>query len=167
MATSDTYVGDWRAGAEGLDVGRAFLTRTRGRSVGAIRQSAIDLYPDAGGATRNRQVITPTLAVINHCADLELCAPIRIRRFDFTKKIKTPVDLEWMDTFCAHARPLNIALALTMYATACRICEARRIQWPDIDFKRQRNRIHDTKTNEERFANMPQRLLVALANLAR
>jgi integrase len=72
-----------------------------------------------------------------------------------------------MDKFCAHARPLNIALALTMYATACRICEARRIQWPDIDFKRQRNRIHDTKTKKERFANMPQRLLVALANLPR
>jgi Phage integrase family len=46
---------------------------------GAIKQSAIDLYPDASGATRNRQVITPTLAVINHCASLDLCGYILIK----------------------------------------------------------------------------------------
>jgi hypothetical protein len=96
-------------------------------TAGAIRQSAIDLYPDATAATRNRQVITPTQAVINHCADLELCSPLRIKRFEEDKKIKKPFTVEWLDAFCAHARPLNVALAMTMFGTACRINEARRL----------------------------------------
>jgi integrase len=134
---------------------------------GAIRQSAVDIYPNSNGATRNRQVITPTQAVINHCAELELCPPIRIKRFRFEKKIKKPVTLEWLDTFCAHARPLNVALATCMFATACRISEARRVDWPDIDFRQRTILIRDHKTGKERFAHTPQRLLVALANLPR
>jgi integrase len=136
-------------------------------TAGAIRQSAIDIYPNAGGATRNRQVITPTQAIINHCAELEICPPIRIKRFKFEKKVKKPVTVEWLDTFCAHARPMNIGLATLMYATACRISEARRVDWPDIDFNQRTVLIRDNKTKKERFANMPPRLLVALANLPR
>jgi integrase len=136
-------------------------------SAGAIRQSAIDIYPTAGGATRNRQVITPTQAVINHCADLELCPRIRIKRFPFKAKIKKPVTLEWLETFCAHARPLNVALSTCMFATACRISEARRVDWPDIDFRQRTILIRDHKTGKERFAHMPQPLADALANLPR
>ena len=40
---------------------------------GAIRAAAISLYPNAGPATRNRQAIVPTQAVINHAAEHELC----------------------------------------------------------------------------------------------
>jgi hypothetical protein len=50
-------------------------------SAGAIRQSALTLYPKAGTATRNRQVIVPTQAIINHAAEAELCPPIRVKRF--------------------------------------------------------------------------------------
>jgi hypothetical protein len=84
-------------------------TKVRNMKPGAIRQSAIDLYPGRSGATWNRQVITPTQAVINHCAELEHCGPVRIRRFKFEKKIKRPVTVEWLDVFCAHARPLTAA----------------------------------------------------------
>jgi hypothetical protein len=49
-------------------------TLVKDMTKGAIKQSAIDLYPGCSGATWNRQVITPTLAVINHCAELERCA---------------------------------------------------------------------------------------------
>jgi len=72
--------------------------KVKDMKVGAIRQSAIDLYPDAGGATRNRQVITPTQAVINHCAELERCSPIRIKRFQFETKIKPHVTLQPVDS---------------------------------------------------------------------
>lgn len=134
---------------------------------GAIRQSAIDIYPDAGGATRNRQVITPAQAVINHCAELELCPPIRIKRFKFDKKIKRPVTVAWLDAFCAHARPKMAALAVFMFATGCRISEARRIEWSDIDFKQCTIQVRKTKAKQDRVPHMPQRLLVALANLPR
>lgn len=142
-------------------------TLVKDMTQGAIRQSAIDLYPDAGGATRVRQVITPTRAVINHCAELELCAPLRIKGFRSEPKIKKPVSLEWVQTFCQHARPVMRALVLQMFATAERFGEAHRTEWSDYDFQQRTVRVRDTKTGQERFAHMPAPLLVALANLPR
>jgi integrase len=139
----------------------------RDMTAGAIRQSAIDLHPNDSGATRNRQVITPTQAIINHCAELERCPPVKVRRFQFERKIKPPVTLAWLDTFCAHAEPEIAAMALTMFATGCRISEARRIDWPDINFTARTILVRDNKTKKQRIAHMPNRLLVALANLPR
>lgn len=136
-------------------------------TAGAIRQSAIDLYPDASGATRNRQVITPTQAIINHCAESELCPPVRIKRFKFEAKIKKPITLEWIETFAAHARPEIKALALCMWSTACRFGEAHRLEWPDFDFQNRTVLIRDTKIKQQRHANMPIPMLVAFANLPR
>jgi integrase len=141
--------------------------KVKAMTAGAIRQSAIDLYPGCSGATWNRQVVTPTQAVINHCAQLELCSFIRIKRFDFEETTKTPVDRDWLDTFLMYARPAIKALVLVMFGTACRFCEAHRLDWPDLDFKRRTIKIKDTKTRKQRTAHMPQPLLVALANLPR
>lgn len=142
-------------------------TLVKDMTAGAIRQSAIDIYPQAGPATRNRQVITPTRAVINHCAESDLCPPIRVRKFKFDQKIKKPVLLDWLDTFCAHARPISAALATFMFATACRISEARRVEWSDIDFQSCTILVRKTKNKKERAPHIPQRLLIALANLPR
>ncbi|TIO69578.1 MAG: site-specific integrase, partial [Mesorhizobium sp.] len=43
---------------------------------GAIKLAAIKVYAQAGPATRNRQFITPTVAVINHAATLDLCTAL-------------------------------------------------------------------------------------------
>jgi len=143
-------------------------TRVRDMTAGAIRQSAIDLHPNDSGATRNRQVITPTQAIINHCAELEKCPPIRIKkRFQHEHKIKPPITLEWLDTFCKFADPATGALALTMFATGCRISEARRVDWTDINFVARTILVRDHKTKKQRNAHIPARLLVALANLPR
>lgn len=142
-------------------------TKVKDMTTGAIRQSAIEIYPKASGATRNRQAVTPTQAIINHCATLDLCAPVKVGRFTFEKQIKQPVTIEWLDTFCAHARPLIVALATTMFATGCRISDAMRLEWSQIDFHRRTIAIRKTKAKRQRFAHMPQRLLVALANLPR
>ena len=140
-------------------------TKVKDMTPGSIRQSAIDLYPGRSAATWNRQVITPTQAIINHCAELELCAPIRIKRFPHDKKIKKPVTVEWLDVFCAHADKKMLALAVFMFATGCRISEARRVEWSDIDFKQRTVLIRKTKNKQARQPNIPPRLLVALANL--
>lgn len=142
-------------------------TLVKEMTAGAIRQSSIDIYPKAKPQTRNRQVITPTQAVINHCAELEMCPPVRIKRYKFEAAIKQPVTLEWLTTLCLHARPVIKALVLDMFSTACRFAEARRQDWSDIDFKARTILIRDTKTKKQRIAHMPQRLLVALANLPR
>lgn len=142
-------------------------TLVKNLTAGAIRQSAIDIHPNDSGATRNRQVVTPTQAVINHCAELDLCAPVRVRRFDVEQKIKQPVTLEWIDAFCAAADPETAALAIFLFATGCRISEALRLKWDDIDFIRRVVLIRQTKTKSQRLPHMPNRLLVALANLPR
>jgi integrase len=135
---------------------------------GAIKQCAIELYPDASGATRNRQVIVPTQAIINHCADMDLCAPIKIKRFKFETKIKKPATLEWVEAFRAHAdRPDIGVLALFMFATGARISEALAVQWNDIDFKAKTVLIRQTKIGNQRRAHLPQTLVLALANLPR
>lgn len=136
-------------------------------TTGEIMQSAVDIHPKDTGATRNRQVITPTQAIINHCAEKGLCAPVRVRRFKSEKKVKKPVTLDWVLTFCAHARPIIKALALDMFATGRRFGEAMRADWPDYDFNARTILIRDHKTKTERLAHMPDPLLVALANLPR
>jgi integrase len=143
-------------------------TNVKDMTAGAIRQSAIDIHPHDTAQTRNRQVITVTQAIINHCASLELCPPIRIKRFKEDPKAKKPVTVEWVNTFCAHARPIIKALALVMFGTACRFGEAHRLEWKsDIDLKARTIRIRDTKTGKERLSHMQRPLVVALANLPR
>jgi integrase len=135
---------------------------------GSIRQSAIDIYPTAKPATWNRQVIVPTQAIINHCAESNLCPHIKVKRFKFETKEKRPVTLQWLEAFCRYApRPDTAALALFMFATGARISEALAVQWGDIDFKARSVLIRQTKLGDERRANLPQALLLALANLPR
>lgn len=143
-------------------------TLVRDIKAGAIRQSAIELYPTAGAATRNRQAIVPTQAVINHCAELELCSQIFVKRFKVEKKIVKPHTLDWINAFVEHADNAHIAaLAVFMFATGARISEALRVEWSDIDLKDQRVIIGKTKIKEGRMAHLPLRLVVMLANLPR
>jgi integrase len=143
-------------------------TRIKDINSGAIKQCAIVLYPKASGATRNRQAIVPTQAIINHCADMDLCAPIKVRRFKFDTKLKKPATLAWIEALRAHAdRPDVGVLALFMIATGARISEALAVQWRDIDFQDHRVLIRQTKIGNERRAHMPQPLELALAGLSR
>jgi integrase len=135
---------------------------------GSIRQAAVDLYPTAKNSTRNRQVIVPTLAVINHCAELGLCPPLKMKRFKVETKIKKPVTLEWINAFSRHAdRPDTAALAMFMFATGARITEALDVRWDDIDLRGRTVLIRQTKLGNERRAHIPMDLFVAIANLPR
>jgi integrase len=132
---------------------------------GAIRQAAIDIYPAVSAATRNRQAIVPTVAIINHAADSELCPHIKVKRFKMDVKIKTPATLEWVETFMKHASPRMGAMALFMFLTGARISEAIRLRWDDVDLEKRQALIRQTKQRDERLAHLPQPLVVALANL--
>ena len=137
-------------------------------NAGSIRQSATDLYPNSKNSSRNTQVITPTLAVINHCAELQLCQPLRMKRLKVDTKIKKPVTLEWINAFKDHADRTDVAvLALFMFATGARISEALAVRWQDIDFGKRTVLIRQTKLGNERLSHVPAGLFVALANLPR
>jgi integrase len=93
---------------------------------------------------------------------------LKIKRLKVETRLKTPVTLEWLDAFCAHAtRPDQAALATFMFATGARISEALAVQWDDIDFKGKTVLIRQTKLGNERRAHLPIRLVVVLANLPR
>ena len=132
---------------------------------GDIRSSATVLYPKASGATRNRQVIIPTQAIINFAAESELCPYIRVKRFKIETKIKTPATLEWIEAFRAHAKPHLGTLALFMFLTGARISEALAVEWQDLNLKAATVKIRQTKIGNERIAHLPPPLVVALANL--
>lgn len=134
---------------------------------GVIQKAAIAIYPTAGPATRNRQAIVPTVAIINHAAESKLCSPITVRRFKVTKKVKTPATLEWVEGFMKAASPQMGAMALFMFLTGARISEAIRLRWEDVSLNGMTALIRQTKTHRERQAHLPQRLVVVLANLER
>jgi integrase len=132
---------------------------------GAVRASATALYPNAGGATRNRQVIVPTQAIINHAAESELCAKISVKRFPFERKIKTPASWGWIETFMKHSSPHLGGLACFMFLTGARISEALNLRWEDVDLQKRQALIRETKIGSERLAHLPPPLVVALANI--
>lgn len=136
-------------------------------TAGAIRQSAVVLEPTAGPATRNRQVIVPTQAIINHAASMELCARIRVDRFPVKRKAKNPATWEWVQAFMANAgNPRLGALACFMFLTGARISQALAVTWTDVDLKARKVLIRSTeKGDDDRFAHMPAELIAALANI--
>jgi len=137
-------------------------------NAGSIRQAAIEIYPNCTGASRNRQVIVPMQAIINHCAEMALCPHLKMKRFKVESKIKKPVTLEWIEAFRTHAtRPDIAALAVFMFATGARISEALALQWDDLNFKDKTALIKQTKIGNERKAHLPMDLMVMLANLPR
>ena len=134
---------------------------------GSIRQCAMQLYPRASAATRNRHVIVPTQAIINHCAESDLCPPIRVKRFKVDTKVKTPASWEWIEAFAAGNKPHLGALAMFMFLTGARISEALSVTWDDIDLRGQKVLIRQSKVGAERMAHLPPVLMVKLANLPR
>ena len=140
-------------------------TPVRGITPGAIKQSAITLYPKGAPATRNRQVIVPTQAIINHAASMELCGHIKVERFKVSAKKKAPATMEWIEAFAANASPHLGALAWFMFLTGARITESLHMQWQDVDLSRARAIIRKTKNGDERDVHLPSVLVAAIANI--
>lgn len=132
---------------------------------GAIRQAAITLYPNASGATRNRQVIVPTMAVINHAAEAELCPHLKMKRFAVEKKVKEPATWMWVQAFQSAASPHLGALACFMFLTGARISEALALKWTDVDFSTRSALIRQTKIGAERSAHLPTILVASIGSI--
>ena len=164
-----------------LDAGKSarFLLKLAGhfndtpmRDIGAgqIKAAALKIYPGAKGATRNRQVIAPMLAIINHAAELGWCNPVKVTRFPVDPKIKTPATREWVEAFAAQAvadgLPHLAALCLFMFGTAARIGEAVRMTWADIDLQARTAELSGNKPKPwTRTAHLPPAVMAALANI--
>lgn len=133
---------------------------------GNVHDLCLKLYPDSGPATHNRQVITPIQAIINHAAKRGLCNLIKVERFKVEKKIPNVGTNEWLHAFIINSSPHLGALAMFMAHTGARISEAVRLEWKDVDFDNQIAILRTTKT-EPRVCDLPQALIIKLANLER
>jgi integrase len=142
-------------------------TPVKTMTAGAIRASAMQIYPNAGPATRNRQAIVVAQAIINHAADLGLCDHIRVKRFPVTRREKAPATWEWVRAFMAHCTKPNLAgLAALMFLTGARISQALAVTWDDVDFQARKVLIRGTgKRDPDRRAHMPPELIAALATI--
>jgi integrase len=142
-----------------------------------IDQDAIDVgarkvYPNARGATRDRQFYTPASAVIKHAAKRGWCSQIVMERPE-----KPPGRVRWISPKQAdqlieacneQLRPLVIFLLYT----GARIGEALWLNWSDVDLARGHvifpidpSDGRRTKNNEARGVPLHPRVCAALANL--
>lgn len=120
---------------------------------GEIRQMALDLYPNASPATRNRQAIIPARAVINHGHSLGWCGSVKVELFRAPRSRKhKPVTDDWLQTFMAQCDldglPHLAALVLFMNQTAARVSEAIRLKGEHVDMEQRVCVLEKTKTEE-------------------
>jgi integrase len=130
-----------------------------------VRAACLTLLPNAKPATRNRQVIVPTMAIVNFAAELDWCAPLKVRRFKVNPKVKIPATPEWVAAFAAHASPHLGAMCLFMFSTGARLSEAVRLTWADVDLLERKATIRQTKIDDTRRAHLPPQVVAAIANI--
>lgn len=129
---------------------------------GHVIDLAEEMYPDAAPATKNRQVITPITAVINYCAKRGKCARLDVERFKVPKKPARVADMDWLDAFVRNASPHLGALAQFMAMTGARISDATALDWKDVDLDARTALLRDTKNGDDRLADLPDRLVIAI-----
>lgn len=130
-----------------------------------IQAAARRIYPGRTAATWNRQAIVPARAVINRCADLGLCHPIKVKRFAETKPNRKAVDMAWHSRFQEHAPPGLAAMMMFMLVTGARIGQSIAMTPERLDLPKGEALIPAAKKHPERVAFLPPALVAALANL--
>lgn len=163
-----------KQGGEGRYVPKVLL-HFKGRGIGKItpgeiRKAAVEVYPDAGPSTRNRQFITPARSIINHAHELGWCGAVSVKTFDVPKSRKNkPVDREWLDTFLKESDrrklPHLSALVLFMHQTGARVSEAIRVEGDFIDLGKRMVVLERTKTDEMHPRYLTAELVARIAAL--
>ena len=135
-----------------------------------ITQAAIDraakvLYPRAAPGTLNRQVYTPTSAILKFAAKRGLC---EFRQIDRPRQPKgrtrylTPPEAERLIGECPpHLRPLVI---LMLY-TGARVSEALYLNWRQVDLAHGEVQFLETKNGDARGVPLHPRVIEELFRL--
>ena len=133
---------------------------------GDVIDLANKLFPKASAATKNRQVITPVMAIIRFNAQRGRCAPLLVKRFE-TKKIvkRRTASWEWVDKLRPVAKPKVLALALFLAYSAARIGDALKLTWGNVDLEARTAMLVDTKNGEDRLVKLHQEAVDALLEL--
>lgn len=138
-----------------------------------INQAAIDLAADTlypgdpaeKAATRNRAVYTPVSAILKHAG--------REKKLKRPKGARGKLRLHWLQPDPAHdlldagaaLEPRFGALCTFLLYTGCRLSEALRLEWKDVDLPASFAYVRDTKNGDPRPVFLPPVVVAALANL--
>lgn len=133
---------------------------------GHARDLANEIYPRAKPATKNRQILVPITAVLNHAAERGFCAPFRPRRFKVLEVYKDAVDRSWIERFRQHASHDHLAaLALFMFQTGARIGEAISLTPHAIDYENRVARIPKAKNGHPHAYHLSEQMAAELRSL--
>ena len=132
----------------------------------ALDQGARKLFPEASGATRNRQFYTPVSAILHHAARRGWCARPVIERPKMGPDRVRWITINEADRLIAaasqHLRPLLIFLLYT----GARAGEALWLDWRCVDLQRAHVTFPKTKNGEERGVGLHRRIVAELGNLS-
>jgi integrase len=130
-----------------------------------IEKGARITYPNASPTTRNRQFITPTVAILRHAAKRGLCPLPIITRPKPPAGVVRWLTLEEFEKLlgcaAAHMKPLLTFL----FYVGCRVGEALWLDWRNVDLVRGHVSFIRTKNSEARGVPLHPRVVAQLANL--
>ncbi len=137
-----------------------------------IRNLADILYPTQTGSTKNRCVLSPARAVMNHGYDRGWCPLIRIRRFKTEKPTpKIPASTIWMFMFMRQCDldklPHLASLILFMNQTGARISEAINLKWNEVNLSERKVLLLKTKTERNSVRALTDELVSRMSILPR
>ena len=131
----------------------------------AVDACAALLYPQAGPATRNRQVYTPIMAVAAHVKHrLEISRPKGGNGTRRTCFLTDDQLFRLLDAAEARSPALGALMAVLAYCGP-RLSEALSILCDDVDLSNREALIRDTKNGEPQVLHLPPHVVAALANL--
>lgn len=135
-----------------------------------VTQAKVDaaadaLYPNASPATRNRQVYSPVSAILQHAGITKGLNRPKGARGKVRTAFLTPEEaFRFLDAAeASHAR--FGALCVFYLYTGCRLSEALRLEWADVDLAGNHALIRETKNGDPRPAFLPDSVVTALANI--
>lgn len=133
---------------------------------GDVIDLANKLLPTASAATKNRQIITPVMAIVRFNAQRGRCAPLLVKRFEAKKPARRKTATwEWVDALLPHAKPKVGALVLFLAYTAARIGDALKLTWKHLDLEAGEAMLVDTKNGEDRLVKLHPQAVEALKAL--
>jgi len=131
-------------------------------AAGRLRQM---LLPTDARSSYARHIVTPLRAVLNYAADLGWCNPPRLKapkQPEGRTRFLLPAEAERLIAAAApHLQPLLIFIL----GTGARMSEALELEWRDVDLAGGRAIFWQTKSGKRRVAELPPRVIAALAEL--
>jgi integrase len=123
------------------------------------------LQPDAAPGTYTRAIVMPLRAILHHAHEQDWCERPHIAAPPENQGrtlYLLPAEVERLIAAAAlHLRPLVIFLV----GTGARMAEAIELEWLDVDLVGARAILWRTKGGKRRDAQLPPRVVAALANL--